>query len=193
MLVGRSLFLGVVVWIGAGGGARADCPDRSISCAYGAVGHQGTCWETRRLRCRDCGPRHCPTVPTMVPVNYSYACAPIVLADKEQIDGCSNPLTDPLSELYKGLFRPACVQHDLCYHNTIGIKKESCDQDFKRNMTALCRAYYTGTVNAAALGSCLAAVNTWYGVVSATPLARTLWDSDHAWMNQRCPGGQPPR
>jgi hypothetical protein len=58
-----------------------------------------------------------------------------VRADKVQVDGCSNPLSDPLSSLYKGLFRPACVEHDVCYHNPIGIKKSTCDADFKANMT----------------------------------------------------------
>ena len=193
MYVGQRWFLGVMFLLGGAAAARASCPDRTISCDYGAVGTQGTCWETKRLSCRDCGPRHCPTVPTSVPVNYSYPCAAVALADKKQVDGCSNPLTDPLSHLYKGLFRPACVQHDLCYHNTVGIKKESCDQDFKRNMTTLCRGYYTGTLNVTQLGTCLSAVETWYTAVSTAPLARTLWDSDHAWINQRCPGGQPPR
>lgn len=183
--ISRVIVLGALLCCAAS--ARADCPDEPVSCALGALGTQGTCWDLKRLSCRACGPRRCPTPPTAVPTTYTYACVATVRADKVQYDGCSNPLTDGLSTLYKQLFRPACEQHDLCYHNPLGITKATCDNDFRRNMTWLCRDYYKGTRNQAQLSLCLTAVGTWYSTVSTVPLSRTLWDSDHAWTAAHCP------
>lgn len=168
------------------GVARADCPNKPVSCGLGAVGWQGTCWQTKKLACESCGPKHCPDVPTKVPKTYSYPCVEIVQADKVQVDGCSNPLTDKLDAMYKQLFYPACVQHDTCYHNNIGIQKSTCDGDFKSNMTWICRNYYTGNANSAQLGACLAAVETWYTTVSTVPIANDLWKSDHDWTAAHC-------
>lgn len=167
--------------------AWASCPDQPISCDLGAAGWQGTCWSARKLSCAPCGPRHCPTLPTEVPKRYRYPCVEVVQADKAQVDGCSNPLTDPLSNLYKRVFRAACVQHDTCYHNTINIPKPTCDRDFKGNMQWLCNAFYTGTANQAQRASCLSAAEVWFTTVSTVPLAEQLWRSDHAWTSAHCP------
>lgn len=167
--------------------ARADCPDKPVSCALGAVGSQGTCWESKKLSCQSCGPRHCPTVPATVPKTYTYPCADVARADKVQVDGCSDPLSDKVDALYKTLLNPACIQHDLCYHNTIGIQKAACDSGFKDNATWICRTYYTGLANDAQLGACLAAVGTWYATLTAAPQAAAYWKSDHEWIAAHCP------
>jgi len=165
--------------------SRADCPDKPIGCAFGAVGTQGMCWHT--WRCTTCGAAKCPTVPaksyTQVPNRTDFACLPQAI---KQADGCSNPSPDPASVFYKGFFKPACDQHDVCYRNTIGRSKGKCDDDFKANMDWMCDRYFTGALNLAQRGSCRSAAVTWWAGVANLPQGQKAFDADQQWAKASC-------
>ena len=167
----------------------ADCPNKPITCEYGAIGYQGTCWHASKVRCESCGPQHCPQSPatsyTQMPHRTQFACVAKIVETK-QPDGCSNSLYDPLTKEYKKLFKPACDQHDICYRNNIGASKGHCDNEFKANMDHMCSRLYPGVANVAQLGSCKAGSLTWYKFLQIAPQARQAFDDDQKWTRANC-------
>jgi hypothetical protein len=52
-------------------------------------------------------------------------------------NGCSGP-----SGGHAGLFYPACIKHDLCYHHepaSSGLSKSECDKNFRSDLLELCK------------------------------------------------------
>jgi len=169
--------------------AFADCPDKPVTCDFGAIGTQGTCWKASKLTCNDCGPKRCPGAPptsySQMPHKTDFACVvKIVLA--KQPDGCSNPAKDPASLMYKQFFKPACDEHDICYRNNIGVTKGSCDAQFKRNMDAMCIGYYHGVMNDAQKASCISASITYHSTLALAPQAKEAFTQDQNWTKANC-------
>lgn len=84
-------------------------------------------------------------------------------ARRYKSDGCSAPVGDPLSIVYKDVFFKACVVHDTCY--TLPWKdkvagKQVCDQVFEVEANAACAPMDLVCKNAAA---------TWAGIVRIRP------------------------
>ena len=75
-------------------------------------------------------------------------------------DGCSNPLTDPLSKQYRNQFNGACVFHDYCYASPWGATygRNACDERFAELMLETCHP---------ADDVCIGAALTFYGAVAA--------------------------
>jgi len=60
-------------------------------------------------------------------------------------NGCSVPLHDPVSILFKDKFQKACVFHDYCYESPWNGNlegKAKCDIRFKELMDETCRGNY---------------------------------------------------
>jgi len=60
-------------------------------------------------------------------------------ATKRSSDGCSMPLSDPVSRIWSKVYDAACQLHDICY-STQGASKDNCDSDFKNNINTICGA-----------------------------------------------------
>lgn len=57
-------------------------------------------------------------------------------------NGCSGSIGN-----YDKVFFQACVYHDFCYHHepiSHGLNKEDCDQNFLKDMVAICRSEQIG-------------------------------------------------
>ena len=162
--------------------ALADCPDKPISCDFGAIGRQGQCYHV--FSCKDCGPRHCPTYPRSyaeLPNKVALTSCPQAIS--RATDGCSVPVSDPASNTYKQLLKAACDEHDICY-SVKNSGKGTCDNDFRKNMEHICRSYYTGFQNSVQLGSCLAAVGVWY--VAVAEKGQQAYNDDQVWAQSHC-------
>lgn len=167
------------------GVARADCPDKPVQCEYGAIGSQGTCWNSQKLACEPCAGIRCPSYPKSYRDVAKVATEETCQEAQRREDGCSNPMNDPTSVAYRGLFKAACDQHDFCYSST-GNRKESCDGMFRENMTSICNGYFQGVLNSTPLLSCLSGATAWYGVVALHATAMEAYVNGQAWAKTNC-------
>ena len=153
--------------------ANADCPDSTVSCSNGAVGWHGNSWNWEKVRCERSGHNHCPTPPSANQMPHKSLAQGARfrndLLSEGYANGCSWNPTDPASKSFKGVFRGACDEHDICY-TTPGESKRTCDNNFEKNMAWSCTNYYihqtkSKILNASQLGLCHTAAPFWKAAV----------------------------
>ena len=100
-------------------------------------------------------------------------------------DHCSVPMSDPLTEDYKKLFRRSCDVHDVCYL-TPGNSKGFCDDALKARMDGDCdRAYAQDTF---ANKRCHMTAASWRAGLE-TPISTQYWDRSQEWGRRNCSAG----
>ena len=151
------LAFGVLVLVLASpGAARADCPDKPVSCGALTMGWQGTCFKGLR-GCKACGPRHCPKQLGLNDIKFrsvpghpnGESCRQFVVNDILAKEGngsaCSSP--DAVKKLFpladQVFGRSACLEHDVCYRLP-GVSRQDCDNRFNANMQANCKKHFYG-------------------------------------------------
>ncbi|MBN2125142.1 MAG: hypothetical protein JW821_12665 [Deltaproteobacteria bacterium] len=114
-----------------------------------------------------------------------------VRSDDQYVDGCSGPWlpnvhVSGLDIDLKKLFRPACDNHDRCYHSC-GCTKDECDNAFKNQMDDICERNYpynpvtimghnVGDKNAVHRAACHLAADMFYDAVRAG--GQSSYDAD---------------
>ena len=181
IIIGLFMLFSVVCF--ASQASWADCPNAPISCGYGAIGWQGTCWHGIG-GCQTCGPKHCPSLITSYKKLHHQINTPCIskMFKSKRIDGCSTPAG--VNILYSEVFKAACNEHDICYHTN--VSKTTCDNYFHSNMNQICDSYYTGFLNRAQEAACKAAADAFFMAVNVGKFAQDGWNSDQGWKKKNC-------
>jgi hypothetical protein len=96
-------------------------------------------------------------------------------------DHCSNPIPDPVTEVYKRVFSYSCDLHDICYLAP-GNSKRFCDDMLKWRMDRDCDHAYS---NPLGRGECHVAAKSWR-VGLETPVSTTYFTRSQDWGKRNC-------
>jgi len=105
--------------------------------------------------------------------------------EKDRVDGCSVPLTDPASEHFKGVFKKDCNRHDICYGAPKNSKnnKSYCDHEFKTDMLDRCHSIDNKGGYSAL---CKPTAITWATAVSEVEISQKAYKDGKKWGNTHC-------
>lgn len=135
-------------------------------------------WGNFKVADSSCIPSEADFVKAMTGTGFSDACIRADFKEGEAIratDGCSPPLTDPATLLYKDSFYPACVVHDYCYAmpwaGRRGEGKDICDGIMLNEMYRICEGWGNDRTG------CDTAARVWATFVRISPIAAGAYNA----------------